>query len=683
MDGPAVVVCRLTIHFFSQRGDIGKSPIGLFLYIIIIIIIMSSEHQQDQQQHHATTTADQQEKRHRYYCFDPERELSRDAASFADILNSMDNAPFDDDNNNNAAAARSLFSSGDSGTSSVAAAVFNFTNCIVGAGAIGLGGAMAASGGLISCVTIVLVAVLVKVSLDLLIQLSDDNNERSNSNGSGGALRHISTASYEDLGSSAFGATGKVLVMTAKFAYAFGCLVAYTVVIQDNFGPALRNLLFTDDNSNNSGNISWFIYWLLGHDKWCTWVVSVCIILPLCFLRDMTPLASASAVSIAAMIAIVTIIIYLWFIDIDDQIAPHHNGTNFYDATDIFSSSSTTTTIIDSLVTATNSSKSYDAVESDFYKHWFEIRWSGFFNNMGTFVFTFVCQHTVHLAFSSLKPELRNAKTWRKVSALSLSASCVISLTVGVFCYMTFWERTVSDIFKIYPNSPLIDLAKLLLCITMLLTFPLPFFTCRELLIVFLFPFATPERLANRIENGASNGASMGDLEEPLLPQNENESSDSIADSDPNAAIAEDDDNKEAHTPLETTNFRRSDSAQSTALSLDMSVISTFAIEAMNSALLPGQERQLKLPYHIGLTCKLWFVVTALAIAAPNLGDVLALVGCASGTLIAFVLPGLFAMRLQGYSHVAALILVVGGVVGTVGTICSVKQFMRDTFGSS
>lgn len=198
-----------------------------------------------------------------------------------------------------------------------------------------------------------------------------------------------------------------------------------------------------------------------------------------------------------------------------------------------------------------------------------------------------------------------------------------------------------------------------------------------------MFPFATPERLANRIENGASNGASMGDLEEPLLPQNENESSDSIADSDPNAAIAEDDDNEEAHTPLETTNFRRSDSAQSTALSLDMSVISTFAIEAMNSALLPGQERQLKLPYHIGLTCKLWFVVTALAIAAPNLGDVLALVGCASGTLIAFVLPGLFAMRLQGYSHVAALILVVGGVVGTVGTICSVKQFMRDTFGSS
>jgi len=71
-------------------------------------------------------------------------------------------------------------------------------------------------------------------------------------------------------------------------------------------------------------------------------------------------------------------------------------------------------------------------------------------------------------------------------------------------------------------------------------------------------------------------------------------------------------------------------------------------------------------------------VVTGFAIASPNLGDVLDLVGCASGTLIAFILPGMFAIRLQGYSHLAALILVVGGAVGTVGTICSLRQFVND-----
>ena len=57
--------------------------------------------------------------------------------------------------------------------SSLGGAIFNFTNCIVGAGAIGLGGAIAMSGGLISIVLIVFFAIITKFSLDLVIELSD------------------------------------------------------------------------------------------------------------------------------------------------------------------------------------------------------------------------------------------------------------------------------------------------------------------------------------------------------------------------------------------------------------------------------------------------------------------------------------------------------------------------------
>jgi amino acid permease len=581
-----------------------------------------------------------------YCCFDPEHELTRDASSFTDIVNlpsyeSMTSAR----HHHNVPAAPANTGGG----SSVAAAVFNFTNCIVGAGAIGLGGAMAASGGIISCLTIILVAVLVKVSLDLLIQLSVSTNNNT----------------YEDLGYAAFGSPGKLLVMASKFAYAFGCLVAYTVVIQDNLGPALRNLLYTSESND-------IFYWLLEHDVWCTWVVSLCVILPLCLLRDMTGLASASVVSNVAMVAIVAIVIHLWWIDIDhsNRIPDdnNHNATSYIVAE----------TTVDSVWTTNNSTSATTA--SDLYKHWFEIRWIGFFSNVGTFVFTFVCQHTVHLAYGSLKPEIRNVQTWKRVSTASLTAACSVSLSVGVFCYMTFWERTVSDIFKIYPDSIVIDLAKLLLCITMLLTFPLPFFTCRELLIVFLCPVATPQS-----RDGSERGA-LEDLEEPLLPQSEDEGGVLVDSTTDEHMIADTENgvNERAYTSLASPDqLRRSVSVNSAALSLDISVMSTIVIEAMNSILLPGEERQLKLPYHVGLTCKLWFIVTGLAIAAPNLGDVLDLVGCASGTLIAFILPGWFAMRMQGYSHVAALILVVGGLVGTVGTICSLKQFVRDTFGSS
>jgi amino acid permease len=81
---------------------------------------------------------------------------------------------------------------------------------------------------------------------------------------------------------------------------------------------------------------------------------------------------------------------------------------------------------------------------------------------------------------------------------------------------------------------------------------------------------------------------------------------------------------------------------------------------------------------HIGLTIAIWSVATALGVGAPNLGDVLALVGCLCGTLIAFILPAAMDMKLSGYTSLNVSILSIGLVVGTLGTICSLKQFIED-----
>ena len=91
--------------------------------------------------------------------------------------------------------------------------------------------------------------------------------------------------------------------------------------------------------------------------------------------------------------------------------------------------------------------------------------------------------------------------------------------------------------------------------------------------------------------------------------------------------------------------------------------------------LLPDDQHQLKLVGHVGLTLKLWIVATSLAIAAPSLGHVLNLVGCATGTIIAFLLPALFSFRIEGYSHVGMIIFLVGAIVGPVGTYFSLKSF--------
>ena len=173
--------------------------------------------------------------------------------------------------------------------------------------------------------------------------------------------------------------------------------------------------------------------------------------------------------------------------------------------------------------------------------------------------------------------------------------------------------------FNCYPDILATNMAKLILSLTMLLTFPLPFFTSREILII------------SFLKGGATSKVGVSDdAVEPLIR-------------------------------LENAN---GESNTSTDEEFD--------------PLLLGESNQLRLPYHVLGTVGLWILVVTLAISAPSLGDVLDLVGCASGALIAFVMPGLFSLQIKGYSTEAALLLGVGGFVGTIGTFFSLRHLLRD-----
>ncbi|CAJ1969306.1 unnamed protein product [Cylindrotheca closterium] len=474
--------------------------------------------------------------------------------------------------------------------SNVAGAIFNFTNAIVGAGAIGLGGAIAASGGFVSIALIIFFGLLTKLSLDLVIRLS----------------LGIEDQSYEGLAAEGLGRTGRVTVLICKLFYAFGCLVAYIVVIRDNLAPALGHLIF----GSKSTSKAWFHH-ILDEPSSFTWMISLTMILPLCLLRDMTPLASFSVVSLVSMVSIVAIVMYIYF-----------------GCPDIGEPS------------------------TSFSKDWLEIR-PGIIESLGTFVFTFVSQHTVHLVFGSLKPNLQTLDNFKKVSSWSLFTATSISVTVGLFVYMTFWDKTESDIFDIYPQSWMIDVAKILLCTTMVLTFPLPLFTCRELLIVVLV--------------------------HPCI--REDNSSSSAIDTDPQSELLEPllDSNEDVEGGNEIQEENGDDQNGAPATSSEPSILNHLkSIATPRNWLLPEDSRQLRLVGHVFLTTSLWFVCTGLAIAAPNLGDVLDLVGCFSGTIIAFILPGLLAMRLEGYSCLALLLLIVGASVGVIGTYFSVQKLYVD-----
>jgi sodium-coupled neutral amino acid transporter 11 len=390
--------------------------------------------------------------------------------------------------------------------SSIFGASLNFSNSIVGAGVVGVGGAIANSGGIVSLVCAVCFAVLTKLSFDIVIDLALETNE--------------TTSSYEDLGRVAFGTSGYLAVAISKGLFAFGCLVAYVVICKLSFAPACRSLFLEDPSSPPGEGITSIFF----DETWSTLFLSATVMLPLSLMRDMTLLEKFSAAKIVIFMLIVLILIYLAMTISGDEIGSAENPHAFRE-------------------------------------HWLAIN-PGFMQNMGTFVFAFIGQHMCHLVYHSLRPEDRNLNGWKKVSTLSVALAAILSSLMGFTVYVTFWEAADSNMFGLYPPSPAVDTARILLCIEIVLTYPPAFFSCRDLIIGFL-PHGKRQHAGGQVTE-----------KDVLLGQH-----------------------------VDTRWW-----------------------------LLAGDERQLIRPFHAVLTIALWAATVCLALAAPSLGDVLNLVGCATGT---------------------------------------------------
>jgi len=406
------------------------------------------------------------------------------------------------------------------GNSSVLEATFNFINSLIGAGIVGYAWAIATAGGLVSVVAILMFAVMNKYAFDLVVALSVETE---------GAR-----GSFENLGAAAYGNWGRRAVVTAKGLFIFGCLVIYNVIFKDNFAPAAYHLLYSARPPD--GILAAF----LRSSSLTTAILSTSILLPLCLLRSVQPLARFSVLKLCIFLYLVGLVICLyiksfagWNITLDAQ---------------------------------------------SFKKNWLAVHPRGLVASLGTYLFSFTAQHAVHIIYQSLAPEVRNLSQWRKVSTWSTVAATVVSLVFGLFAYMTFWETSDSNMFSLYRPSPAIDIARILLSLSSLLTFPLPFFSLRELLIL-----SFSEESADLTDKGAATKSlpAMRDVEDQST----------------------------------TERFRL----------LDRDNRSSWW-------LIPGEETQLILPCHLALTGAIYFTSLFFALYARSLGDVLNLIGCATGT---------------------------------------------------
>lgn len=259
----------------------------------------------------------------------------------------------------------------------------------------------------------------------------------------------------------------------------------------------------------------------------------------------------------------------------------------------------------------------------------------------------------------------------------------------------------------------------------MLLSFPLPFFTCRELVIVWLLMCDSgrpdAERLPSRQNNSNSNGAHPAfgrpqsptdyGLEDELhrrLLSHDGEANSSLVehrgpppvtpyfpqsfeDKRPSSASASfvSSPPSSFHSKTHSAEGGLSKALRNKTLSVDRLLLLSDDEDGPEGLAGPSSSSfspssppsslgfQLRSPYHQILTLVIFALSVSIAALSPSLGSVLDLVGNVCGSAIAFILPAAIFIKLENRLTVlSGLMICVGCFIGLIGTTFSIKNIV-------
>ncbi|XP_071961616.1 putative sodium-coupled neutral amino acid transporter 11 [Antedon mediterranea] len=101
--------------------------------------------------------------------------------------------------------------------------------------------------------------------------------------------------------------------------------------------------------------------------------------------------------------------------------------------------------------------------------------------SIGIMAFAFICHHNSFLLYTSLEDP--TVDKWSKVTHVAVFISFIPCAIFGIFGYATFTGNTQGDILENYCYSDdLANAARLVFAVTIMCTFPLECFVCREVL---------------------------------------------------------------------------------------------------------------------------------------------------------------------------------------------------------
>ncbi|KAJ5342034.1 hypothetical protein N7541_011158 [Penicillium brevicompactum] len=297
-------------------------------------------------------------------------------------------------------------------------AFMNMANSIIGAGIIGQPYALRQAGLTMG----ILLLTALTFTVDWTIRLIVINSKLS------GADSFQATMQY------CFGKSGLIAISIAQWAFAFGGMVAFCIIVGDTIPhvlgalfPSLRNMSFL---------------WLLTDRRAVIVIFVLGVSYPLSLYRDIAKLAKASALALVSMIVIVVTVITQGF-----RVPPDARGE-----------------IKSHLVFNT-----------------------GFFQAVGVISFAFVCHHNSLLIYGSLKRPTLDRFT--RVTHYSTGVSLIMCLAMGIAGFLSFGSKTQGNVLNNFPSDNIVvNIARFCFGLNMLTTLPLEAFVCRSVMTTYYFP---------------------------------------------------------------------------------------------------------------------------------------------------------------------------------------------------
>ncbi|KAL4763268.1 putative amino acid transporter [Aspergillus foveolatus] len=297
-------------------------------------------------------------------------------------------------------------------------AFMNMANSIIGAGIIGQPYALRQSG----MVTGILLLVALTVTVDWTIRLIVVNSKLSGADSFQATMQHC------------FGKSGLIAISIAQWAFAFGGMIAFCIIVGDTIPhvlsslfPSLREMPFL---------------WLLTDRRAIIVLLVLGISYPLSLYRDIAKLAKASTLALVSMAVIVIAVVTQGF-----RVPQDSRGD------------------VKNLLLLN----------------------TGFFQAVGVISFAFVCHHNSLLIYGSLKKPTLDR--FAKVTHYSTGISLLMCLLMGVSGFLFFGSETQGNVLNNFPSDNiLINVARLCFGLNMLTTLPLEAFVCREVMTTYYFP---------------------------------------------------------------------------------------------------------------------------------------------------------------------------------------------------